>query len=211
MSTTALIAFLFPPPKIIKFPLPFKMWTPYDINYRPFFLLSYLHEAIGVTLMTFVTCSVESLALTYAVWMTAMSTASIECFVMLIIVQIGGQLDIIIHRLSLLSTGFKKNSSQFIIRRYESRIVKDCVTHHNYIYDFHGQKLIEGSLAISHKIWHIDWVNLSNKTKKDLTIIMIRGGKPIKMSGSIVSEMSLATFVKVLKSSYSVYNLTCAM
>ncbi|XP_051163051.1 uncharacterized protein LOC127282440 [Leptopilina boulardi] len=53
------------------------------------------------------------------------------------------------------------------------------------------------SIAISHKIWHIDWINLSNKTKKDLTIIMIRGTKPIKMTGSFVIEMSLATFVKV--------------
>lgn len=98
-----------------KVSLIFNTWIPYNINCRTVFFFTYLYQAL-------------------ALLMTAMISIATECFAMLITLQICGQLDIIIHRLNLLSVRQSENCPEFIKHQLESKIIKDCVIHHNYVY-----------------------------------------------------------------------------
>ncbi|XP_051163913.1 odorant receptor 9a-like [Leptopilina boulardi] len=220
-------------------------WTPNDINNsKLIFFIFYFYQTFGL-------------------FMTLMILLSSECFAMIIVLQIGGQLDIFVHRLNLLSAEKNENSSQCLNYRLESKIIGNCVKHHNYIfaigdklndlfgliifvqffasmvglcgvifqlsrisngswlflvflgsltlqtfiYNLYGETLIKKSLAISNEIWKINWFNLRNTTKKDLNMIAIRASRPIEITGSSIIVMSFSTFVKVIKSAYSIFNL----
>lgn len=96
--------------------LMFHSWIPFNVNKSKLILsLTHLYQ-------------------TFALIITAMSTIASECFAMLIILQIGGQLDIMLHRLNLLSFKQLKTYPEFIKYRMESKIIRNCVEHHNYLF-----------------------------------------------------------------------------
>ncbi|XP_043465775.1 odorant receptor 67c-like [Leptopilina heterotoma] len=76
-----------------------------------------------------------------------------------------------------------------------------------FLYCLYGEKLIQKSTAVTNAIYEIDWTRFSQKTKKDLTVMMLRTTKPISLSGSSVIVMSIKTFMNIIKSAYSAYNL----
>ncbi|XP_043480578.1 uncharacterized protein LOC122510183 [Leptopilina heterotoma] len=98
------------------------MWTPYDINYRPFYILSCVHEGAAAILSACVTSSVETLAL-------------------VIILQLCSQYDILIHRLNYLSKISAINHQlQFSTLHYEEKIIKDVVQLHTHMFSI-GENL----------------------------------------------------------------------
>ncbi|XP_051157753.1 odorant receptor 67c-like [Leptopilina boulardi] len=245
INSSLIILFITSIEKNGQFSLMISSWFPYNINSSKLvFFSTYLYQS-------------------FALIITAWTTIASECFAMIIILRIGGQLDIIIHRLNSLSIGNYENYPECVKYYFESKIIRDCVEHHIYIfaigeklndlfgfvifiqffasmmdlcliifqlsrmntdalmflihlgsimfqtfvYNLYGEKLIEKSLAISHEIWNIDWPNLAKKTKYDLSMIAMRASRPIQLSGSSAIIMSINTFVKVIKSAYTSYNL----
>ncbi|XP_043465774.1 odorant receptor 82a-like [Leptopilina heterotoma] len=76
-----------------------------------------------------------------------------------------------------------------------------------FLYCLYGEILIQKSTAVSNAIYEINWISFSHKTKKALTVMMLRTSKPISLSGASVVVMSIKTFMNIIKSAYSAYNL----
>ncbi|XP_076634608.1 odorant receptor Or1-like [Colletes latitarsis] len=82
-----------------------------------------------------------------------------------------------------------------------------CMTTQIFIYCWYGNQLKLKSVEILQTISELDWVYLDNSSKKDLIMVMRRTAKPIEMASAYVFTIDLNTFVKILKMSYSTYNL----
>ncbi|XP_033220932.1 odorant receptor 46a-like [Belonocnema kinseyi] len=80
-----------------------------------------------------------------------------------------------------------------------------------FIYCYYGEKVTNKSLTIVEAIYQMNWTSVSNEAKKDLLLIMMRASKPMYLSGMSIIIMSLETFVKIMKSAYSAYNLLLLM
>ncbi|XP_043464755.1 odorant receptor 43a-like isoform X2 [Leptopilina heterotoma] len=76
-----------------------------------------------------------------------------------------------------------------------------------FIYCFYGDKMTEKSSEIGSAIYTLDWEALTVNTQKSLIIIMIRSTKPIKLTASSIIIMSIETFMKIMKSAYTAYNV----
>lgn len=112
MNCTALSVSLFPPTKKGELTLPLKAWTPYNLNSKSLFILTYIHQGISSSLAACATSAVESLAF-------------------VIIIQICAQYEILNHRLNLLPELTKKLQPHH--HHCESKIIKDFVKLHIYI------------------------------------------------------------------------------
>ncbi|XP_051169349.1 odorant receptor 2a-like [Leptopilina boulardi] len=76
-----------------------------------------------------------------------------------------------------------------------------------FIYCFYGDKVTEKSAEVGQAIYFLNWYGLTIKTKKNLITIMIRSTRPIELTGASLITMSIDTFMKIIKSAYSAYNL----
>lgn len=95
--------------------LPVPAWLPYSLENRIIFALSYLHQSIGIFMSVSITVAMESLALTT-------------------MLQMCGQLEIIMHRINELPELAKKNYIKTDIYHREIEITKQCIKHHLYVY-----------------------------------------------------------------------------
>ncbi|XP_051153458.1 odorant receptor 67c-like [Leptopilina boulardi] len=78
---------------------------------------------------------------------------------------------------------------------------------HIFLYCIFGEIMTRKSLYVVDVIYKMDWNLLSIETKQTLLILMIRASRPMKLTGSSLIIMSVETFLKILKTSYSAYNL----
>ncbi|XP_076180550.1 odorant receptor 46a-like isoform X2 [Ptiloglossa arizonensis] len=82
-----------------------------------------------------------------------------------------------------------------------------CMTTQSFIYCWYGNELKLKSVEIVEAIFHLDWMFLDQRSKKDLLIIMARAINPFELTCAYVVTMNVDTFVAILKLSYSTYNL----
>ncbi|XP_076168216.1 odorant receptor 46a-like [Ptiloglossa arizonensis] len=82
-----------------------------------------------------------------------------------------------------------------------------CMTTQIFIYCWYGNQLKLKSVEIVGTISELDWWNFDNSSKKALIMIMRRAMKPIEFTSAYVVTIDLNTFVRILKMSYSTYNL----
>ncbi|XP_071631640.1 odorant receptor Or1-like isoform X4 [Temnothorax longispinosus] len=77
-----------------------------------------------------------------------------------------------------------------------------------FIYCWFGNKLKLMSFQLVDNIFETEWIALDNKTKRSLLIIMNRAMRPIEFTHTAhILNMNLDSFVALLKTSYSAYNL----
>ncbi|XP_051158295.1 odorant receptor 9a-like [Leptopilina boulardi] len=76
-----------------------------------------------------------------------------------------------------------------------------------FLYCSVGETIMTKSLAIMEKIYEIKWSMITNRTKRDLIVIMIRASRPVKFMGFKMVIMSIDTFVQSVKMAFSAYNL----
>ncbi|XP_071631676.1 odorant receptor 46a-like [Temnothorax longispinosus] len=81
-----------------------------------------------------------------------------------------------------------------------------CMCMQIFIYSWYGNEVKLKSIQFSDKIFGMDWVTADKKVKENLIIIMNRSLMPIEFSSAHIS-VNLDSFVKLLKMSYSVYNI----
>ncbi|XP_011705258.1 PREDICTED: odorant receptor 94b-like [Wasmannia auropunctata] len=82
-----------------------------------------------------------------------------------------------------------------------------CMLTQIFIYCWFGNKVKSKSLQLTNSIFQMEWPILDNSTKKSLLIIMKRAMIPIEISTVYILTINLDSFVALLKTSYSVYNL----
>ncbi|XP_051153464.1 putative odorant receptor 92a [Leptopilina boulardi] len=88
-----------------------------------------------------------------------------------------------------------------------SVMILGCFIFQIFTHCYFGEEMTRKSLSIADEIYQMDWNTLSIQTKQKLIIIMMRTSRPIQLTGSSVVVLSIETFFKVLKASYSSYNL----
>nr|AXM05270.1 odorant receptor [Campoletis chlorideae] len=82
-----------------------------------------------------------------------------------------------------------------------------CMLVQIFIYCFYGGELTLQSVDICDAVYRMDQSSLSIKTKKSLVMIMMRALRPITFSCGNVITVSLDSFNRLIKLSYSVYNV----
>nr|AQN78459.1 olfactory receptor 57 [Meteorus pulchricornis] len=82
-----------------------------------------------------------------------------------------------------------------------------CMLMQILIFCYYGNVVIYKSTNICNEIYAMDWQLLNQPTKKSLLIIMARTFKPIKFTSGHIVVLSLRSFNKLMKLSYSVYNV----
>ncbi|XP_072753268.1 odorant receptor 46a-like isoform X2 [Anoplolepis gracilipes] len=76
-----------------------------------------------------------------------------------------------------------------------------------FYYCWFGDEVKQKSLELSDNIYNIEWTTLNNNMKKGLLMIMNRTTIPIEFTSANFISMNLESFVMVLKTSYSVFNV----
>ncbi|KAF7384153.1 hypothetical protein HZH66_012403 [Vespula vulgaris] len=82
-----------------------------------------------------------------------------------------------------------------------------CVLIQVYLYCWYGSLIETKSKEISMTIFNIDWITLSDDIRKTLLFMMKRTMKPIVFVVIRILPVNLDSFVSVLKTSYSAYNI----
>ncbi|XP_025994615.2 putative odorant receptor 71a [Solenopsis invicta] len=76
-----------------------------------------------------------------------------------------------------------------------------------FYYCWFGNEIKLKSLQLSDSIYNIEWTIFNNNIKKGLLMIMNRATIPIEFSSIGIIQVNLDSFVKVLKTSYSLFNV----
>ncbi|XP_071631675.1 putative odorant receptor 85d [Temnothorax longispinosus] len=82
-----------------------------------------------------------------------------------------------------------------------------CMLTQIFIYCWFGNKVKLKGLELTDSIFQMEWPNLDNNIKKGLLLVMKRSMIPIEISTVYILTINLDSFVALLKTSYSVYNL----
>ncbi|XP_011882833.1 PREDICTED: odorant receptor 46a, isoform A-like [Vollenhovia emeryi] len=82
-----------------------------------------------------------------------------------------------------------------------------CMLTEIFIYCWFGHKMKSKSVQLVDSIFHIKWSTLTNNVKRNLLIIMKRAIVPIEFTTAHMIGLNLDSFVALLKTSYSAYNL----
>ncbi|XP_072743414.1 putative odorant receptor 71a [Anoplolepis gracilipes] len=75
-----------------------------------------------------------------------------------------------------------------------------------FLYCWYGNEVTLKSVDVSSAIYEMDWTTLRVRVMKDLMIIIMRAGKPVKMSSGHLVTLNTESFMSILKISYSTYN-----
>ncbi|XP_072754209.1 uncharacterized protein [Anoplolepis gracilipes] len=82
-----------------------------------------------------------------------------------------------------------------------------CMLTQIFIYCWFGNKVKVKSIQLADSVFQADWPMLNNNIKKELLIIMQRAIVPIEFTTAHIISLNLDSFVALLKTSYSAYNL----
>ncbi|XP_036140049.1 odorant receptor Or1 [Monomorium pharaonis] len=82
-----------------------------------------------------------------------------------------------------------------------------CMCMQILIYCWHGNEVKLKSIKFCDEIFAMDWVTADKKARKNLILIMNRSLIPIEFSSAHIVTVNLDSFVKLLKMSYSIFNL----
>ncbi|KAF3054555.1 Odorant receptor 021 [Nylanderia fulva] len=82
-----------------------------------------------------------------------------------------------------------------------------CMALQILIYCWYGNEVRLKSIQLSQEIFGMDWINTDKKMKDGLIIIMNRSLIPIEFSCAYILTVNLDSFVKLMKTSYSAYNI----
>nr|XP_012231460.1 PREDICTED: odorant receptor Or2-like [Linepithema humile] len=86
-----------------------------------------------------------------------------------------------------------------------------CMLTEIFIYCWFGNKVKSKSIELANSIYQMEWPVLNNNIKKDLLVIMKRALVPIEFTTVHIISLNLDSFVSLLKTSYSAYNLLVRM
>ncbi|KAL0116285.1 hypothetical protein PUN28_011245 [Cardiocondyla obscurior] len=82
-----------------------------------------------------------------------------------------------------------------------------CMLSQIFFYCWYGNEVKLKSRQLVDKIFDIEWFELSKHNKQSLLMIMKRSSRPIELTSAYVISMNLDSFVNLLKTSYSAYNI----
>ncbi|CAL1679058.1 unnamed protein product [Lasius platythorax] len=82
-----------------------------------------------------------------------------------------------------------------------------CMFVQIYVYCWAGNEVILKSTGLSEAVYEINWTLVTVSEQKDLLMIMKRSTRPIKFTSSFLVTLSLESYVNILRTSYSAFNV----
>ncbi|XP_051169400.1 odorant receptor 67c-like [Leptopilina boulardi] len=76
-----------------------------------------------------------------------------------------------------------------------------------FLYCHFGNEVMLKSLKIANVMSMMDWTVLTRNTKHGLLLICLRASHPIAITSGSIIPMTYDTFLKILRTSYTAYNL----
>ncbi|XP_029665578.1 odorant receptor Or2-like [Formica exsecta] len=98
-------------------------------------------------------------------------------------------------------------TSSTIVSYVQNAMVIACTLAPIFYYCWFGNEVKLKSLQLSDNIYNTEWTILNNNIKKGLLMIMNRATIPIEFTSANILSMNLESFVMVLRTSYSLFNV----
>ncbi|XP_012059981.1 PREDICTED: odorant receptor 94b-like [Atta cephalotes] len=192
--------------------LTFKAWVPFDYTSPIIFFFVFTHQIIGMSicatvnvacdslisgLLQEICCQLEILEYRYA-YMVNRRFAKIIAFqfaVSMLVVCAN------LYKLASISI-VMINGNLVTLIMYTA-----CMLSQIFLYCWFGNELKLKSIGVANSIYNMKWHIFDNKNKKALLLIMRRSMVPIEFNSAVIITLNLDSFVSLLKSSYSAYNL----
>ncbi|RZC33681.1 7tm 6 domain containing protein [Asbolus verrucosus] len=210
-----------------KFQLPFQFWYPYNTKISPFYEITYLHQVIGLFYSLIAIYNIDMLIAALMIVIGA------QCDILsdeLRNFKKSSIISSIIHHQEILI--FASNCNKFInfillgqffassvilslvlyrlaldkrldIKLLTHLLVVVFYTIQIFTYCWFGNEVEVKSNQIPFSVYESDWTNYSLKEKKDVMILILRSQKPIKLSAFNLFYLSLETYIKILRSSWT--------
>ncbi|XP_046144648.1 odorant receptor 94b-like isoform X1 [Osmia bicornis bicornis] len=123
-------------------------------------------------------------------------------FEWIVFVQFGVTTMIVCFNLYLLVTAKNINAKILIVVYYTCGMLTQI-----FIYCWYGNEVKSKSLEVSQMAFRTDWMFFNKDIKRILSMIMRRSDVSIEFTSAHVVSMNLESFVKLLKASYSAFNV----
>ncbi|XP_014476206.1 PREDICTED: odorant receptor 46a, isoform A-like [Dinoponera quadriceps] len=213
--------------------LTYRVWLPYDYTSDTYlFYITYFHQLISLTISSFmnvaydnivcgllmhICCQIEILECRLKKSLRNQSDFG-EC------VQLHNRIyklaqemnekfritiaiQFILSTLVVCSNLYRLAKAELNPKYIQLALYTNCMLIQILIYCWYGNKVKLKSVQLSDQIFGMDWLALDKKTKEDLVMIMNRSLIPIEFSSAHILTMNLESFGKLLKASYSIYNV----
>ncbi|XP_011883219.1 PREDICTED: putative odorant receptor 92a [Vollenhovia emeryi] len=82
-----------------------------------------------------------------------------------------------------------------------------CMLMQIYLYCWFGNEVTLKSTEIGSAVYEMDWPMLPTDLMKTLLVIITRSKRPIKITSGYIVTLSNESFMKIIKTSYSAYNI----
>ncbi|XP_077264620.1 odorant receptor 46a-like [Temnothorax americanus] len=214
--------------------LTYRAWLPYDYcSSTIIFCLTYAHQLISLSVGSLVNVACDSLICGLMVHICCQFEI-LECRLSKISNNFNTLRDCVRHHDSILKYALKLNSKfkmtiamQFIVSTlvvcsnlYQMTkstalnasylpllLYMSCMLTQIFIYCWYGNEVKLKSTQLLNNIFAMDWVTMDRNLKEGLLFIMTRAAVPIEFTSAYVLSMNLDSFVGLLKTSYSAYNI----
>ncbi|XP_076644824.1 uncharacterized protein LOC143354510 [Halictus rubicundus] len=214
--------------------LAFRAWVPYDYSSPTLYTITYAHQAVSVFIASFMNVAYDTLfsGLMFCIYsqleilghrlrninrdqkesvkqcvrhhnflFKLVEKVNKDFRVVLCIQFLSSMLIICFLLYRILKRGIGS-------RMIETFVYAFCMLMQIFYYCWYGNEVRLKSLEIPDFILNSDWVSLDENTKKMLLMIMVRSAFPMQFSSAHIVSMNLDSFMTVLKTSYSAYNIT---
>ncbi|XP_017789847.1 PREDICTED: odorant receptor 94b-like [Habropoda laboriosa] len=213
--------------------LMFRAWIPYDYSPAPIFILTFVHQAIAATICCTSSVTVDSLytGLLINIYCqfeilehrlrnvkTEQDDSVKQCaqhhdriyqfskkvneeFKLILISQFCISMSVICFNLYRMTQ--IKMDTKFV----EIILYSFCTITQIFYYCWYGNEVKDKSLQLPYMIFHSDWTSLNNNVTRALLIMMRRAVRPIEFTSIHVVSVNLESFMAVIKTSYSAFNM----
>ncbi|KAK2576116.1 hypothetical protein KPH14_007449 [Odynerus spinipes] len=218
---------------VAKRELAYRAWIPFDYSSTGLYFIVYFHQIIGGTLSAVVQSATDSLIIGFILqicsqieileyriekitkgskfplstcishhdFIYCFSTTINDTFRVIIFCQFGISTLLICFGLFQLT---KEPMSPYFV---QLSLFLCVILAQIFYYCYYGNKLKFKSSQIATIIFGMDWLSLDRNAKHALIMIMRRAMTPIQFISAYVINVDLESFVALVKTSYSVYNL----
>ncbi|XP_011050406.1 PREDICTED: odorant receptor 46a, isoform A-like [Acromyrmex echinatior] len=214
--------------------LTYRAWLPYDYySSNIIFCLTYAHQLISLTAGSLVNVACDSLICGLLMHICC-QIEILECRLSKVSNDDGTLRDCVRHHDSILQYALKLNNKfrmtiamQFVVSTlvvcsnlYQMTkstslnasylpliLYMSCMLTQIFIYCWYGNEVKLKSIQLLDNVFAMDWMTMNRNLKRNLLIIMSRAAIPIEFTSAYVLSMNLDSFVGLLKTSYSAYNI----
>ncbi|CAL1676388.1 unnamed protein product [Lasius platythorax] len=212
--------------------LTYRAWVPFEYSSMTLFCLLYIHQLIGLVMGAVVNIACDSLIcgllehvccqfeiLTYRLKRIMLHSDGLRncvqqhCKIFKLAVLVNANFRMVIT-IQFIMSMFVVCFNLYVISlsKLDSRCIRlalfmGCMLTQIFVYCWYGNQVKLKSRQFIDNIFEMEWLTLDNNLKKSVIIMMERTVMPIEITSAYTISVNLDSFMNILKTSYSVYNL----